>query len=106
MLWIFLLGCVCWAFWIIRNDWVFENTLVSSPLLTVYKALSFAQKWGVLLGNEEQAVLGGWCEAILKKLIINLELELCLQLCECSQSTIVCGVCCGGFLFSCYAECL
>lgn len=74
MLWIFLLGCVCWAFWIIRNDWVFENTLVSSPLLTVYKVLSFAQKWGVLLGNEEQAVLGGWCEAILKKLIINLEL--------------------------------
>lgn len=67
-LWIFLLGCVCWALWIIRNDWVFENNLVSSPLQTVYKALSFAHKWGILLGKEEQAVLGDWCEAILKKL--------------------------------------
>lgn len=44
-----------------------ENTLVSSPLQTVYEALSFAPKWGVLLGNEEQAVLGGWYEAILEK---------------------------------------
>lgn len=66
--WISLIGGVCWAIWIIRNDWVFENILVKSPLYVVYKSLSFIQKWRILLKEEDQELLGGWCEAIRIKL--------------------------------------
>lgn len=66
--WISLIGGVCWAIWIIRNDWVFENILVKSPLYVVYKSLSFIQKWHILLKEEDQELLGGWCEAIRIKL--------------------------------------
>uniref|UniRef100_I1NQW5 Reverse transcriptase zinc-binding domain-containing protein n=1 Tax=Oryza glaberrima TaxID=4538 RepID=I1NQW5_ORYGL len=34
-----------------------------------YKALSFSQKWSVLLREEERVILGGWHEAGLGKLV-------------------------------------
>lgn len=63
-----LLASICWALWLIRNDWVFKDVLVSSPLQVVYKSLSLAQKWKVFLRGEEQKVLDGWHEAIMDKL--------------------------------------
>lgn len=67
-LWVFFVGCVYWSLWIIRNGWVFENVLLSSPPQAVYKTLSFIQKWSILLGEEERATLRSWCEKILEKL--------------------------------------
>lgn len=66
--WVLLVASLCWAVWLTRNDWVFNDILIKSPLHIVYRALAFAQKWSVLLKEEEAAVLEQWCEALLDKL--------------------------------------
>ncbi len=66
--WMVLFASVCWTLWLIRNDWVFKDILVSSPLQVVYRSLSFALRWKMFLKEEEQRVLDDWLEAILEKL--------------------------------------
>ncbi len=51
-----------------RNDWVFNDVLVKLPLQVVYRALSFSQKWSVLLKEEERTILAEWRDAVLDKL--------------------------------------
>lgn len=63
-----LLATVCWALRLVRNDWVFENVLIKSPLHIVYKTLSFVQKWCIMLKGEEQGILEGWCDRLLEKM--------------------------------------
>lgn len=36
-----LVASVCWAIWLTRNEWVFSNILVKSPLQVTYKSISF-----------------------------------------------------------------
>lgn len=67
--WFTLIGEVCWAVWLVRNDWVFEHNLVKSPSQVVYKSMSFIQKWCALLKEEDWELLGRWCEAIRMQLI-------------------------------------
>jgi hypothetical protein len=45
---VFLLGCLSWSLWLIRNDFVFNNTLVFSPNVSLYRTISLMQKWKVL----------------------------------------------------------
>jgi hypothetical protein len=49
---LFLFGCVDWALWLIRNEFVFQGTLVSSPSVGLYRSMSFLQKWKIL--NKEK----------------------------------------------------
>lgn len=49
---LFLCASLCWGLWLVRNDLVFENKLVKSPLQVVYKAISLMQRWKVLLSKE------------------------------------------------------
>ena len=34
-----------WSLWKVRNDWVFNNTLIKSPKVIAYKAVGFLIQW-------------------------------------------------------------
>jgi hypothetical protein len=46
---IFLFGCIAWRLWLIRNNFVFRSIVVSSPDVSVYRVLSFMEKWEVMI---------------------------------------------------------
>ncbi|OEL13019.1 hypothetical protein BAE44_0025962, partial [Dichanthelium oligosanthes] len=50
----FLFGCVAWSLWLIRNDLVFNNVVIPSPEIGVYRVLSFMQRWAALCNMEDQ----------------------------------------------------
>jgi hypothetical protein len=41
---IYLFGCLAWSLWLIRNEFVFQNLVVSSPNVGLFRAISFLQK--------------------------------------------------------------
>jgi hypothetical protein len=61
---IFLFDCLSWSLWLIRNDFVFNNVLMSSPDVSVFRTLSFMQKWKIL--NKEQDQI--WIAVVMRKL--------------------------------------
>lgn len=54
---IFLFGCVAWSLWLIRNEFVFRNVVVSSPDVSIFRVISFMPKWEVLDKTECRAAL-------------------------------------------------
>lgn len=42
-----LVAAGTWAIWLFRNDWVFNNKLMSDVLQLPYKAVSFLKQWSV-----------------------------------------------------------
>jgi hypothetical protein len=52
---IFIFGCAVWSLLLIRNDFVFNNIVVSSPEVCVYRCISFMQRWAIL--NKEEGRL-------------------------------------------------
>jgi hypothetical protein len=46
---IFILACVCWSLWLIRNDYVFNNKIKSNPNVVIHRSIIFLQKWSILL---------------------------------------------------------
>jgi hypothetical protein len=67
---VFLLGCSSWSLWLIRNDFVFNNVLVSSPNVSMYRTISFMHKWKVLHKEKEQC----WIDSVTIKLYHRLSL--------------------------------
>jgi hypothetical protein len=61
---IFLFGCLAWSLWLIRNNFVFNNVLISSPDASVFRTISFIQKWKIL--NKEKDQL--WIADVIHKL--------------------------------------
>ena len=51
---IFLLACICWILWLIRNDFVFNNKVISNPNVVVHRSIIFMQKWSILLKEKER----------------------------------------------------
>jgi hypothetical protein len=51
---IFLFGCVSWSLWLIRNDFVFNNIVISAPEVGIYHFLSFMQRWRVLCKGKDR----------------------------------------------------
>jgi hypothetical protein len=49
---VYLLGCLAWSLWLIRNDFVFNDVLIASPDVSVFRTISFMQKWKIL--NKER----------------------------------------------------
>jgi hypothetical protein len=45
---IFLLRCLTWSLWLIRNDFVLNDILIPCPDVGMYRAISFIQKWKIL----------------------------------------------------------
>jgi hypothetical protein len=47
-LFVFLFGCLTWSLWLIRNDLICNNSVVSSPDVCIFRSISFMQKWSIL----------------------------------------------------------
>jgi hypothetical protein len=55
----FLFGAIFWTLWTNRNDFMFKNKLISSPLAFGFKLLSFLQHGMVVTGGEDRRALEG-----------------------------------------------
>jgi hypothetical protein len=54
---IFLFGVISWSLWLNKNDFIFNNKIVSSPRALIFKIDSFLQHWVV-------AWTGAWKEVV------------------------------------------
>lgn len=64
---IFLFGCVARRLWLIRNNLAFNNVVISSPDVGLYRVISFMQKWKILSKEKGQQ----WIEAMIQRLNTN-----------------------------------
>lgn len=65
---VFLVVVCVWTIWLNRNDWVFENILVKSPLQVAYKAVAMMQRWKELLKGGGRGQVDNWRDKILANL--------------------------------------
>jgi hypothetical protein len=61
---LYLFGAVAWSLWLIRNEFVFQNIVIHSPNVGIFRAISFLQKWKVM--NKEMEQL--WIDEVIQKL--------------------------------------
>jgi transcription elongation factor Elf1 len=54
-LFVFLFGCLAWSLWLIRNDLIFNNSVVPYPDMCIFRTISFMQRWSIL--HKEKAQL-------------------------------------------------
>ena len=54
---IFLFGCVAWSLWLIRNDFVFNDVVITSPVVALFRAISYMQRWKILSKGEDRRKL-------------------------------------------------
>jgi hypothetical protein len=52
----FLLGAICWTLWLNRNDFAFNNLLISSPRAIIFRLISFLQHWMVTVRTNRSAL--------------------------------------------------
>jgi hypothetical protein len=65
---LYLFGAVSWSLWLIRNEFVFQNIVIHSPNVGIFRAISFLQKWRVMNKETEQL----WIDAVIQKLNLQL----------------------------------
>jgi hypothetical protein len=68
---VFLFGCLAWSLWLIRNDLIFKNLVVTSPDIYIFRTISFMQKWSIL--HKEKGQL--WINLVTLKLKHQLSLS-------------------------------
>jgi hypothetical protein len=68
---VFLFGCLTWCLWLIRNDLIFNNLVVTSPDICIFRTISFMQKWSIL--HKEKGQL--WIKLVTLKLKHQLSLS-------------------------------
>jgi hypothetical protein len=44
----FLLGAACWTLWLNKNDYIFNQKLISSPRAIFFRIITFLQLWMIL----------------------------------------------------------
>jgi hypothetical protein len=44
----FLFGAVCWTLWLNRNDFIFNNKIISSPRALIFCLISLLRHWVVM----------------------------------------------------------
>jgi hypothetical protein len=54
---LFLFGAIWWTLWLTRNDWVFNDKLISSPTSIIFKLFFFMQQWKIISLGEDMAAL-------------------------------------------------
>jgi hypothetical protein len=52
----FLFGVICWTLWLNRNDFVFNNLLISSLHAIIFRLISFLQHW-MIAAQEDRSAL-------------------------------------------------
>jgi hypothetical protein len=64
----FLFDVVCWSIWLNRNDWVFNQKLISSPRAIVFRFLSFLQLWMITFTGARRDALEQLAKVIEERL--------------------------------------
>ena len=70
---IFLLACICWSLWLIRNDFVFNNKIITSPDVVVHRSIIFMQKWSILFKEKEISWISKTVEKLSRHLALNVQ---------------------------------
>lgn len=65
---VFMVAACIWTIWTTRNNWVFDNILVKSPLQVAFKAVATMQRWKELLKEGGRRQVGLWRDKILENL--------------------------------------
>jgi hypothetical protein len=52
------------SLWLIRNDFIFNDVIIASPYVSVFRTLSFMQKWKILNKERNQT----WIVDVMHKL--------------------------------------
>jgi hypothetical protein len=65
---IIVFGCLAWSLWLIRNDFVFNEVIISSPSIGIFRTISFMQKWRILSKEKDQP----WINTVITKLKLRL----------------------------------
>lgn len=68
---IFLLACICWSLWLIRNDYVFNNKVITNPNIVVHRSIIFMQKWSILLREKERGCIAKTVDKLSRLLVPN-----------------------------------
>jgi hypothetical protein len=64
---LYLVGAVAWSLWLIRNEFVFQNLVIPSPKVGIFRSISFfffLQKWKLLNKETDRR----WIEMVIQKL--------------------------------------
>jgi hypothetical protein len=69
-LFVFIFGCFAWSLWLIRNDLVFNDAILTHPDVSVFCTISLMQKWKVLLKEQERR----WMNSVIYKRQLQLSL--------------------------------
>jgi hypothetical protein len=64
----FLFDVVCWSIWLNRNDWVFNQKLISFPRAIVFRFLSFLQLWMITFTGARRDALEQLAKVIEERL--------------------------------------
>jgi hypothetical protein len=54
---LFLLGTPYWTLWLNRNEWIFRDTLISSPREIICRLIFFMQRWRIISSGKEWRAL-------------------------------------------------
>lgn len=71
---IIILGAMAWTLWLIRNDLVFENRVISSEKAITYKMVSLLQRWSALSKEDQKTQTEAMANKI-KDRILGIEEE-------------------------------
>uniref|UniRef100_J3KXC4 Reverse transcriptase zinc-binding domain-containing protein n=1 Tax=Oryza brachyantha TaxID=4533 RepID=J3KXC4_ORYBR len=52
-----LLAAVSWSLWNTRNDMIFRNKIVSSPVTIIFRIICLLRNWRTLLKSKEEAMM-------------------------------------------------
>jgi hypothetical protein len=53
---LFLFGAIYWTLWLNRNDFIFNNLLISSMRAVIFRLLSFLQHWVIAVQEDRSAL--------------------------------------------------
>jgi hypothetical protein len=63
-----LFSSVAWSLWLIRNEFVFQDIVVPSPNVGIFRSIFFLQKWRILNKEMDRQ----WIDEVIQKLNLQL----------------------------------
>jgi hypothetical protein len=55
---------ICWAIWLCRNDMIFNNALVPTPMQVTFRGTYWMRQWVLLLKEDARAQVRLWCRQL------------------------------------------
>jgi len=57
-------SALCWAFWLCRNDIIFDNVKKQTGLQILFKATHLVRMWVILHKEEDRDTISAMCRAL------------------------------------------